>query len=244
MIPKIIHYCWFGGNPKSELIQKCMASWKKFCPDYEIKEWNESNFDVNCCQYVKEAYEMKKWAFVSDYCRFKVLHDEGGMYVDTDVEFIKPVDEFLKTPFMAFERDMFLNPGLICAAEKGDRHCKNILEEYEKDSFRVEGGDGEAFNPRTVCHRATDEFVRHGLVLDGSMQQIDGYTIYPTEYFNPFNYDTGVFTITPKTCSVHHCAGSWLRKGSHTRGKIYRFLYRHFGQKTADFVKRIFGRKN
>ena len=97
-IPKIIHYCWFGGKPLNKLGEKCLKSWKKFFPDYEIIEWNESNFDVNCCQYVKEAYEAKKWAFVSDYARFKILYEQGGIYFDTDVEVIRPFDAILKEP--------------------------------------------------------------------------------------------------------------------------------------------------
>lgn len=104
MIPKIIHYCWFGGNPLPDLAVKCIDSWKKYCPDYEIKRWDESNFNLNCCDYVKEAYRAKKWAFVSDYARFKVLYDEGGLYFDTDVELIKPIDDILaRGPFMGVE---------------------------------------------------------------------------------------------------------------------------------------------
>ena len=104
MIPKIIHYCWFGGNPLPELAVKCIESWKKYCPDYEIKRWDESNFDLNCCDYVKEAYQAKKWAFVSDYVRFKVLYNEGGLYFDTDVELIKSIDDILAHgPFMGVE---------------------------------------------------------------------------------------------------------------------------------------------
>ena len=104
MIPKIIHYCWFGGNPLPELAIKCIESWKKYLPDYEIKEWNESNFDINCCAYVREAYEAKKWAFVSDYARFWILYQHGGLYFDTDVELIKSIDDLIvKGAFMGCE---------------------------------------------------------------------------------------------------------------------------------------------
>ena len=107
MIPKIIHYCWFGGKPLPELAQKCIASWKKYCPDYEIKEWNESNFNLNSCDYVREAYEAKKWAFITDYVRLYAMVTEGGIYMDTDVEVIKPLDPFLKhKAFSGFEDEV------------------------------------------------------------------------------------------------------------------------------------------
>ena len=104
IIPKVIHYCWFGRNPKSSLIKKCIKSWKEKCPDYEIVEWNETNFDINCCEYVKQAYEQKKWAYVSDYARFYILNKYGGIYVDTDVQFLKPLDDLLSTKFLGFAR--------------------------------------------------------------------------------------------------------------------------------------------
>ena len=117
MAQKIIHYCWFGGNEKSKLIEKCIRSWKKHFPDYEIKEWNESNFDVNCNTYVRQAYESKKWAFVSDYARFFILEREGGLYFDTDVEVIRPFEHLLGgNPFTAFETDNYIAPGLVLYA--------------------------------------------------------------------------------------------------------------------------------
>ena len=110
MIPKVIHYCWFGGNPLPELAQKCIASWKKYCPDYEIKEWNESNFDLNCCDYVREAYEAKKWAFVSDVARLYAMVHEGGIYMDTDVEVIAPLDSLLQYHAVSgFETEHYSN---------------------------------------------------------------------------------------------------------------------------------------
>ena len=107
MIPKIIHYCWFGGNPLPKDAQECLSSWKKYLPDYEIKVWNESNFDVNCCPYVKGAYEQRKFAFVSDYARFWVLYKEGGLYFDTDVEVIRNVDHIIAAGnFMGIEKSL------------------------------------------------------------------------------------------------------------------------------------------
>ena len=240
MIPKIIHFCWFGGNKKSPLIEKCMQSWKKFCPDYQIVEWNENNFDVHCCRYVDEAYEMKKWAFVSDYCRFYALEKMGGIYLDTDVELLKPLDEYLKTPIIAFEDGTKLAPGLIFGCEVNDKICQALLEEYDNDYFKNEDG---SFNPRTVCDRATDLLKKHGLVANNTMQEVAGYTVYPTEYFNPYDMDSGKITIGKKTVSIHHYAGSWVDKKSKFRGKVYNFLVRMFGKKFANKVRKIVGRK-
>ena len=139
MIPKIIHYCWFGGKPLPKLAKKCIASWKKFCPDYEIKEWNESNFDLNSCTYVKEAYDSKKYAFVSDYARFWILHRYGGVYFDTDVELLKSIDDILADgAFMGVENfvaeqnkaKISINPGLGIAAEPGMLIYQEILDFY------------------------------------------------------------------------------------------------------------------
>lgn len=241
MIPKIIHYCWFGGAKKSKLIQKCMQSWHKFCPDYEIKEWNETNFDIHCCKYVEEAYVAKKWAFVSDYCRFYALNKFGGVYLDTDVELLKDLRSLMSSAFMGFESPKRLNPGLICGCEKKDIHCNNLLEEYNNDVFVV--SDGE-YNLRTVCDRATDEFIKYGLKLDNSTQRIDNYTIFSQEYFNPCDFEkTGKIEITDNTISIHHYSGSWVDKKSKRRGNIYKLLCRLFGVKFADNVRNKFGKK-
>ena len=236
MIPKIIHFCWFGRNKKSSLIEKCIESWKKYCPDYEIIEWNEDNFDVHCCKYVEEAYEAKKWAFVSDYCRFYVLKQMGGIYLDTDVELLKSLDSYLKTPLIAFEDEKKLAPGLIFACEKEDELCKQLLDEYDNDHFK--NGDG-TFNTRTVCDRATDLFLHYGLQANNTLQTVAGYTVYPTDYFNPYDMDSGKITIGEKTVSIHHYAGSWVDKKSKLRGKIYNILVRVFGKKFAEKVRKL-----
>lgn len=128
MIPKVIHYCWFGGNEKSEIIKQCIASWKKYCPDYEIIEWNESNFDINCCQYVKEAYEAKKWAFVSDYARYKIIYEHGGIYLDTDVELLDNLDKYLiYDTWFPRETQRTFNTGVGFAAIKNNKLIKNYI---------------------------------------------------------------------------------------------------------------------
>lgn len=226
MIPKIIHYCWFGGNPLPELAIKCIESWKKYLPDYEIKEWNESNFDINCCAYVREAYEAKKWAFVSDYARFWILYQYGGLYFDTDVELIKSIDDLIvKGAFMGCEPwnaapalsdiktkeaanpglGLAAAPGLGLAAAPGLGLYKEVLDDYECDHFTITEKGG----PPTVVERMTKILLRHGLKDDNDIQFIEGIYIYPSEYFCPLDYGTGQMTITENTRSIHHYVASW-----------------------------------
>ena len=209
MIPKIIHYCWFGGNPLPDDALKYIESWKKFCPDYEIIEWNEKNFDINCCEYVKEAYNAKKWAFVSDYARFKILYKNGGLYFDTDVELIKPIDDIVASgPFMGLEPTLnspYIAPGLGLAASPGMSLYKDIIDDYDKSHFELEK-DGRY---KTVVKRVTDILKRNGLKLNPEFQKICGVIIYPAEYFCPLNYYTGEINITENTRSIHHYTASW-----------------------------------
>ncbi|MBQ7346633.1 MAG: glycosyl transferase [Clostridia bacterium] len=245
-IPKIIHYCWFGGKPLNKLGKKCLKSWKKYFPDYEIIEWNESNFDFNCCQYVKEAYEAKKWAFVSDYARYKILYEQGGLYFDTDVEVIKSFDDILeKGAFMGCEnpdvkKGIATNPGLGVAVAPGLGFYKEILDDYEKSSFY--NADG-TLNLYTIVQRTTDLLKKHGLQDTMEIQTVADITIYPAEYFCPINMSTGELKITPNTHSIHRYAASWVDNYSKFRGKVYRMIYRCFGKKVATIMKRLFGRK-
>ncbi|MDE7087376.1 MAG: glycosyl transferase [Clostridia bacterium] len=239
MIPKIIHYCWFGGKPLNKLGKKCKKSWKKYFPDYEIIEWNESNFDINSCKYVKEAYEAKKYAFVSDYVRFKVLYEQGGLYFDTDVEVIKPFDKILKDGnFMGCENpassEISVAPGLGLAVVPGLDFYKEILEDYEKSSFYKEDG---SLNLYTVVQRATDLLYKHGLQNTDEIQEVADIKIYPTEYFCPIDMRTGKLNITENTYSIHRYAASWCDNASRRRGKIYRMISRVFGVKFADKLR-------
>lgn len=239
MIVKTIHYCWFGRNPKPALIKKCIDSWKKNCPEYEIKEWNEDNFDVNCCDYVKEAYNSKKWAFVSDYCRFYVLYNFGGIYLDTDVELLKGLDGIEET-FIGFETSRYCASGLIRGAKKGDLICKQMLASYHSDHFLLSDG---SLNQFTVCERETEILVEYGLILNNKLQIVAGTTVYPSEYFNPTDKSTGKVTITPNTVSIHHYAASWISKKEQLRGRIAQLFYRVLGKNKADKVRKILGRK-
>lgn len=205
-MPKTINYCWFGGAEKSPVILKCIESWKKYCPDYEIKEWNEGNFDIHCNKYVEEAYNAKKWAFVSDYCRFFVLYNYGGIYVDTDVEILKPLNDLPKN-FVGFEKSSVVASGLIRGAEKGDEICREILDTYENDRFVLP--DGNFNNTYTVCDRETEILVKHGLILNNEKQTVGSTTVFPTEYFNPKGGDYGTEVITPNTYTVHHYLATW-----------------------------------
>lgn len=238
---KVIHYCWFGRNSKSKLIKRCIKSWHKFCPDYEIKEWNEDNYDVQSCAYTKEAYESKKWAFVSDYARFDILNREGGVYLDVDVELLKSLDPFVeKGNFTAFEWENSVNTGLVMSCQPNDPLCQAMLAEYRQEHFLVDGKE----NLRTVCVRVTDILKAEGLVAqEDRTQEVMGYTVYDSRYFNPFNPDTGKIELSPETVAIHRYAGSWLSRKARFRGKVYRFLCRVFGKKFAEKTRKRFGKK-
>lgn len=217
MIPKIIHYCWFGGKPLPENMKKCIASWKKYLPDYEIKEWNESNFDLNCCEYVQEAYKIKKWAFVSDYARFWILYRYGGLYFDTDVEMIKSLNILIeKGSFMGCENittpisdgdvsSLAINPGLGMAASPGLRLYKEILDYYGGLHFSL-NKDGTY---DTVVDYVTSILRKHGFKGNGTIEEIDDIFVYPPEYFGPMNYKTGKISITENTYTIHWYTASW-----------------------------------
>ena len=221
MIPKIIHYCWFGRGPLPELAQKCIASWKKYLPDYEIKEWNEDNFDVNIIPYTAEAYQAKKYAFVSDYARFWILYQYGGIYFDTDVEVIRPIDDIVERGnFMGFETDpkpqlktdaseASVNPGLGMGVAPGLGIIKKMLDFYEGRHFEfIPGGIGQL----TIVHIATEVLLKAGLEQQHGIQQVNDMWIYPAEYFCPINLKTGRIHVKPNTRTIHHYAGTWQDK--------------------------------
>ena len=227
-INKQIHYCWFGKNPLPDNAKKCIESWKKFCPDYEIVEWNESNFDFSECEYARQAYDAKKWAFVSDYARFKILYENGGVYFDTDVEVIKPIDDILLNgEFMGVEdkKELTVNPGLGLALQKGSAIGKEMIDGYMNRRFIFEDG---SYNTKTIVEYTTELLNKKGLKKENVIQQIEGIYIYPEEYFNPKNYITGQINITKNTRSIHHFDGSWFtdeEKYSHKlKGKFCKFL--------------------
>ncbi|HBL41735.1 MAG TPA: glycosyl transferase [Ruminococcaceae bacterium] len=226
---KTIHYFWFGHGEKSALIQKCIASWQKAFPDFEIKEWNEENFDVRSNLYISQAYDAKKYAFVSDYARFKVLYEQGGLYFDTDVEVIAPFYDLLEQDAIAaFEDDTYVAPGLILwAKEPGNELFKTMMDLYENMSFLNEDG---THNIITICKYFTAELQKHGLKKnDGTVQLCAGFSVYPPEYFCPFNDLTGVMKKTKNTKAIHWYAKTWLSKKDILRNKITRILHRFLG---------------
>ena len=210
MIPKIIHYCWFGGNEKPKLFKKCYKSWKKYCPDYEIIEWNESNFDLSVCPlYVRQAYEAKKWAFVTDYVRLKVVFENGGIYLDTDVELKKSFDELLNyDAFFGFENKEYIATGLGFGAKKKVSILGELMKKYDNVTFVKEDG---TYDLTTCPIRDTRVFVRRGLILDGTKQVIDnGVLVLPSEYLCPLDYNTGKKNVTTKTIAIHWFNASWF----------------------------------
>lgn len=208
MIPKKIHYCWFGGNPLPELALKCIASWEKYCPDYEIIRWDETNYDVNKCQYTKEAYENKKWAFVSDYARMDILYQYGGLYFDTDVELIKSIEDIVdKGPFMGIEMpDGSVNPGLGLGAEMGMAVYKKVIDKYETRKFILENGE---IDQETIVSFVSGILYENIKPIISKVNLIDGISIYPKDYFCPLDYETGKLELTPNTRSIHHYTASW-----------------------------------
>lgn len=242
MIPKIIHYCWFGGNPLPELAQKCIASWRKYLPDYEIWQWSERplhenetlryenenilfdkvmEFDVEMIPYTAEAYRQKKYAFVSDYARFWILYKYGGIYFDTDVEVIKPLDEIISQGnFMGFEMDpdgenspgkyaprycFDVAPGLGMGFEKENPFIKLMLDKYEPMKYET------PIFPwgKTIVAYTTEELCKMGLENKPGIQTVENITIYPHEYFAPINVISGRLHITENTYTIHQYMGSW-----------------------------------
>lgn len=210
MIPKKIHYCWFGRNPKPELAQKCLASWKKFCSDYEIIEWNEDNFDIESAPlFVRQAYEAKKWAFVTDYVRLEVVYKNGGIYLDTDVEVIKNLDNLLNyTAFFGTQNGIVINTGLGFGAEEGASILSELMDTYKAIPFIKEDG---SYDDTTCPERDTRVFVKHGLKGDNSFQILsDNIACLPKDYLSPKDYMTGEIAITDNTYTIHHFAESWM----------------------------------
>lgn len=216
MIPKVIHYCWFGRGQMPELAIKCIESWKKYLPEYEIKEWNEDNFDLNLYPYAREAYDNRKFAFVTDIVRLYALYTEGGIYMDTDVEVLKSLDPLLNhCAFSGFEDGVNVPTGIM-ASEKGGKWAKENLEYYNNRHFV--GKDG-SFDLRTNVYTITQYMLKYGLKQDNTYQDFkDLITMYPKDYFCPLSVDGYDLNITENTYTIHHFMGSW---GSKSKIKKY-----------------------
>lgn len=236
MIPKIIHYCWFGRGEKPELAKKCIASWKKYCPDYELREWNEDTFDITSNAFVKEAYDNKKYAFVSDYVRLYAIYNYGGIYMDTDVEVVRPLDEFLThQAFSGFETPESIPTGIM-ACEKGFPLFGEYLEYYRDRHFVNADGSLDTTTNGKIMTTITEKY---GLKKDGTFQVIDGYAIYPREYFCPLNDSTGVLEKTQNTATIHWFSKSWLPKRKQIISKITKPFHRVFGVNCFAWLRKL-----
>ncbi len=232
MIPKTIHYIWFGGKPLSPLVQTCIASWKRNCPGYEIVKWDESNFDVHANPYCAQAYQAKKWAFASDYARLWVLAHEGGIYMDTDVEVLASFDCFLDdTACLGFEAADRVMTGVM-ASETGHPFFTELLASYSAREFDKPGGRHDLTTNVSMVTRALESA---GLRLDGSKQRVADTTVYPAEYFSPKDWLTGKLVLTDNTHAVHHYDGSWAGAGTRMKHAVMRAL----GPDGVAFVKRL-----
>lgn len=230
MIPKIIHYCWFGGKPLPKIAETCIASWKKYLPDYEIKRWDESNFDVNAIPYTREAYAACKFAFVSDYARFWILYHYGGVYFDTDVEAINNMDDIISAGnFMGVEQQnderITVAPGLGIGVIRENPLFGQMIEVYSRAHFLNDDGTPCLKN---IVEITTEQLQKYGLRNISEIQDCCGFTIYPKDYFCPIDYDTRELKITENTRTIHHYAESWVPRSTRFKNALSRLFGKRF----------------
>lgn len=244
-IPKIIHYCWFGKKEKPKSVVKCIESWKKYCPDYEIREWNENNLDINTNLYSKQAYEAKAWGFVPDYFRLWIIYVYGGIYLDTDVQIVRSFDSLLDTNgFCGFEDNEHISLGLGFGAEAGNKLIAELMQVYNKLLFFNEDGSLNRI-PSPVY--STMIMKEKGLKENnGTIQYIDGFACYPPEYFCPKSFQTGILKLTKNSFSIHQFDASWYTEEEQKMKKKYWRAekidyWRHFPNR---LIRKIFGDKN
>ena len=228
MIPKIIHYCWFGGKPLSDLAEKCIASWKKYCPDYELILWNETNCNINIIPFTTQAAKNGKWAFVTDYIRAYAIFSYGGIYLDVDVELLKPFsnDILQNNCFSGFEDDKYVNPGNIFAGEKGCFISKELMDFYSSYNFIRKSGK---LNTTPIPKIFSNILLKYGLIQNNSYQNLGVITVYPAEYFCPKNFHTGILSVTKNTYSIHHFNGSWCSEDRHKSTNERWDFYKKYG---------------
>lgn len=222
-IPKVIHYCWFGGAELPEQVIKCMDSWKNHCPDYQIIRWDESNYDYQKYAFTKNAYEAKKWAFVSDVARLDVVYHHGGIYLDTDVELLASLDPFLENPaFMGFEQGRKVATGLGFGAEKGNPVIKANLDAYKEIDFVMKDG---RVGPISCPIITTAVLERMGLESKDELQRLEGITIYPSSVFCPMLFSDGTANVRANTVSIHRYESTWTteeeKRGKKKRESVY-----------------------
>lgn len=236
MIPKIIHYCWFGKGKYPPIVKKCIESWKKQCPDYEIKLWNEDNYDINKTDYLREAYQNKKWAFVSDYARLDILYEYGGFYLDTDVELIRSLDELTGLRAFVAADGSGINTGLGFGAEAKNSVIKGMRDLYIGKHFILE--DGLDLTPCTVLN--TKIFAEYGYKKEScTLETILGVVVLPPEFFSPIRGNQSELMITENTYGIHY--GSRLWETGWTKFKAE--LRIKLGVKNVNLIKRIIRKK-
>lgn len=232
MIPKTIHYCWFGGAPLSRDVRECIRSWREKCPDYMIRRWDEKNFDITCHPFAEAAYRAGAWAFVSDYARLRTVYEEGGIYLDTDVELLKNLDRLLELEcFIGVQQsEGMVNTGLGFGAERHYPMILEMLEEYDKVLF------DEADRVSISCPRLnTAVLKRHGYQYSGRVEKICGVTILPPQYMDPYPSGPGENLSCGDTISIHHYSASWTGR----RQRWKRKLARAIGESRVLAVKKI-----
>lgn len=211
IIPRLIHYCWFGGKPMPSLAKRCIRSWNKNLHGYKLMLWNENSFDIESHPYTNEAFQAKKWAFITDYVRLYALYNYGGIYLDSDVEILKPIDRFLNhSAFSSFESPFHIPTGLM-AATKHNYWIKVLLEYYENRHFFDKDGIANlTANTEVITQISKDYF---GLRIDNSYQVLKGDVhIYPSDYFCPMNWQLGKIEVKLDTYAIHHFSGSWIEE--------------------------------
>ena len=239
MIPKILHYCWFGGNPLPDNIKNYISTWEKFFPEYKIIQWNESNFDLNSCTFVKEAYQKQKWAFVSDYVRINVMYHYGGIYFDTDIEVKKDISRYLNncSLLLGFESKSSVMTAFF-AAEPQNNFIKHLLEIYHNRKFVLPDGKCDV-SPNPILF--TKELQNVGMIPNGEQQKFgESYFIYPYDYFSAFNIYFQKYDISANTCLVHHCLGSWQSPKDIIKQKIKSILLKIIGAGNFERLKKIY----
>lgn len=237
MIPKKIHYCWFGRGEKPKVVRDCISSWEKILPGYKIIEWNESNIDVNANVYMKEAYKEKKYAFVSDVVRAKVLYELGGFYLDTDVEVLRSFDPLLdKRCVLGFEEANYIATSFM-AAEPRHKLMGDFYSLYNNASFYKKNGE---IDTSTNVQKLTSLLEERGMIRNGKFQMLDGeIELYPKEYFSPYNYINCIYQITQNSFCVHHFYVSWMPISTKLKKKLKKYFVTIFGERAICMLRNL-----
>ncbi len=236
MIPKVIHYCWFGNNPLPSDVKECIKSWKKYCPDYEIKCWDETNFNINQHPFIASAYKEKAWAFVSDYARLKIIYDEGGIYLDTDVELLKSLDDLLENPSYVGVQQLgnVINTGLGFGAEKKNIAIKKMLEQYDESIYSANEKEN------LVCPLLNTKAVKFFGDFDKDrITKFHDIVIYPSKYFDPVSPGNAQYLKCEDSFSIHHYSATWTNKNNRIKRKILRMIGENRVYKIKKIIKGV-----